>query len=85
MYFSGYGRMDVRLICQRYANLPLRVVTFMYFSGHKRNRFPWDEWVCAFAAAGGHLMQWAWANGCRWDRWTCEYAAQRGRINVYVL
>jgi len=50
----------------------------------RANGCPWDEWTCAYAAAGGHLavLQWARANGCPWDEWTCAYAAQKGHLAV---
>jgi hypothetical protein len=47
-------------------------------------KFPWDEWTCMQAAAGGHLevFKWARENGCPWDDWTCAGAALNGNLEV---
>ncbi len=44
----------------------------------------WNEWTCAYAAAGGHLtvLQWARENACPWDSWTCAWAAGNGHLTV---
>ncbi len=48
------------------------------------NDCPWDEWICAHAARGGHLevLQWARENGCPWNERTCANAASGGHLHV---
>ena len=45
---------------------------------------PWDERVCAEAAAGGYLevLKWARECGCPWDEDACAYAAAGGHLEV---
>jgi hypothetical protein len=39
----------------------------------KANGCPWNEWTCAWIAAGGHLdvLMWAREHHCPWDEQTC--------------
>lgn len=50
----------------------------------RENSCPWDEEVCASAAAGGHLalLKYCWANRCPWNEYTCELAAEGGHLEV---
>ena len=43
-----------------------------------------EEYVCEFAAQGGHLevLMWARANDCPWDEGTCWKAAEHGHLEV---
>lgn len=83
---------DVRLLvftrrCSltpRWPSLTLRLLVAQVLKWAVDNGCPWDEEVCAFAAAGGHLevLQYCWASGCPWNEYTCKFAAEGGHLEA---
>ena len=94
-----YAHLPTRFACRRFLELlppPSRGQVRYYSRGAaaagslkmlkwaRVNGWPWDAWVCAYAAEYGHLeiLQWLHANGCPWSEDTSTWATRSGHFEI---